>query len=147
MLFYITEPARVIPERAKIYNFIYKPLQEIKDFPAYSGRLYRSIGFKQITSIGVVESIHTRITNLDEIVRLVGKRTIYSRNEIEKMAENPTTVILFFHISHLPSPIGFNELKEIGALSSPPQSIGAINEECYHEIIKRSGIDERFTIH
>ncbi|RZB29151.1 MAG: hypothetical protein AEth_01483 [Candidatus Argoarchaeum ethanivorans] len=108
---------------------------------------YRSDDFKQVTSIGVVESIHTRITDPDEIMRIVGKRTVYSRREIEEMAEKPTTIMLFYHIFHLPNPISYGNLKTIGALSGPPQSISGIEDESYREIIKRSGIDERFTIH
>ena len=108
---------------------------------------YRSKDKSQITSLGVVESIHMRLTNPDEIMRIVGKRTVYSRDEIEKMAKKPTTVLLFYHIGHLPNPISFLVLKEVGALSGPPQSICGIDEKSYREIIRRSGIDERFTVH
>lgn len=80
-------------------------------------------------------------------MRIVGKRTVYSRREIEEMAEKPTTIMLFYHIFHLPNPISYENLKTIGALSGPPQSISGIEDESYREIIKRSGINERFTIH
>ncbi|MEM3574001.1 MAG: PIN domain-containing protein [Nitrososphaeria archaeon] len=108
---------------------------------------YRSKDKSEITSIGVVESIHMRLTDPDGIVKIVGKRTVYSIDEIKNMAKKPTTVILFYHICHLPNPISYHTLKNIGALSGPPQSICEINENSYREIIRRSGIDERFTIH
>lgn len=38
------------------------------------------------------------------------------------------------------------ELPEMGVLSGPPQSISGIDDEKYRKIIKRSGIDERFTV-
>lgn len=108
---------------------------------------YRSKDFRQITSIGVVESIHTKIANPDEIMRIVGKRTVYSKDEIEDLAEKPTMVLLFYHIFHFKNPISLKELKTIEALSGPPQSIVGVSDKSYREIIHRSGIDERFTIH
>ncbi|MDD2666584.1 MAG: PIN domain-containing protein [Methanocellales archaeon] len=108
---------------------------------------YRSKDKSEITSLGVLESIHRRLTDPDKIIKIVGKRTVYSRIEIEELTKKPTTVLLFYHISHLPNPIPFHDLKEIGALFGPPQSICGIDEDKYHEIIRRSGIDERFTIH
>jgi len=108
---------------------------------------YLSGGVSQVTSIGVVESVHSRIKSADEIMRIVGKRTVYSHEDIEQMAEKPTTIILFYHLFHFPTPIQFEELKIIGALTGPPQSICGIDEESYRKIIKRSGINERFTVH
>jgi len=108
---------------------------------------YRSKDKSEITSLGVVESIHMRLTDPDEIMKVVGKRTVYSREEIEEITKKPTTVLLFYHICHLPNPVSYQTLKDVGALSGPPQSICGVNENSYREIIKRSGIDERFTVH
>lgn len=108
---------------------------------------YKSKDKSEITSLGVVESIHMRLTDPDEIMKVVGKRTVYSRNEIEEMTKKPTTVLLFYHICHLPNPISYQTLKDIGALTGPPQSICGIDDNSYREIIRRSSIDERFTVH
>ncbi len=108
---------------------------------------YRSKDRSKITSIGVVESVYTRITDTDEVMRIVGKRTVYSRDEIENITQKPTTVILFYHVFHFENPISLQTLIDIGALSGAPQSIQEIDEKSYKEIMKRSGIDERFTVH
>ncbi len=108
---------------------------------------YVSKDKSKITSIGVVESTHMKLTEPDEIIKLVGKRTVYSMDEIKDKAKKPTTVILFYHISYFRNPLPYQALMEIGALSGPPQSIRVIDENSYREIIRRSGIDERFTIH
>lgn len=108
---------------------------------------YKSGKKSRITSISVVESIYPRLTDPDEIIKVVGKRTVYSREEIKEMTKKPTTVILFYYIFHLPNPISYQTLRNLGALSGPPQSICEIDNDKYRKIIKRSGIDERFTIH
>jgi len=108
---------------------------------------YRSRDKSAITTLGVVESIYLRLTKPEEIMRIVGKRTVYSMNEIRTMTKKPITVLLFYHIWHIPNPISLHNLKEIGVLSGPPQSICEIDEERYLKIIERSGIDGRFIIH
>jgi len=108
---------------------------------------YRSKDRSEITSLGIVESIHKRLADPDKIMKVVGKRTVYSCDEIKRMAKKPTTVLLFYHICHLPNPISYQTLKDIGALSGPPQSICGVNENSYRELIRRSGINERFTVH
>lgn len=108
---------------------------------------YRSRYKSEITSLGVVESVYPSLTNPDEIWKMVIKRTVYSREEIEKIAKKPTTVLLFYHICHLPNPVSYRTLKGIGALSGPPQSICKVDEHSYREIVRESNIDERFIIH
>jgi len=107
---------------------------------------YRSHDQSKVTSLGVVESVYRRIRNTDEIVRLVGKRTVYSKDEIDELIKKPTTVILFLHHFHLKNPLHLTELKEMGILSSAPQSIVEINNEGYNKIKNRGGIDEHFTV-
>ncbi|MBI2831988.1 MAG: hypothetical protein HYX79_07005 [Chloroflexi bacterium] len=102
---------------------------------------------KIITSIGVVETVHHGLQNADEIIKQVGKRTVYSRLEIEEIAKRPTTVILFRHHFHLKTPLRFKQLQAFGLLKGPPQSIVQIADEIYAKIKREGGIDERFTIH
>ena len=52
---------------------------------------------KLLTSIGVVESIDREIVDSDVVLKKVGKRTVYSRKEIEDIVKTATTVILFRH--------------------------------------------------
>ena len=105
---------------------------------------YRTIDRSEITSLGVVEKVLYGLQDKNEIFRNVRKRTVYSMEEIEKMAKKPTLVILFKWHFHLPNPLKLKDLKSIGV--SAPQSIALISDEKYLQIKMRGGIDERFTV-
>lgn len=107
---------------------------------------YRSHDRKEITSLGIIEFVHTRISNPNEIIRLVGKRTVYPKDEIDEFAKKPTTVILFFHHFHLKTPLSLTELKRMNILSGAPQSIVGISDEHYQKIKNMGGIDGRFVV-
>lgn len=106
---------------------------------------YCSKGQSRVTSIGVIESVTTGVQDAEKIIRLVGKRTVYSRDEIEEFAKNPTTVILFLHHFHLKNSLHLDVLKEMGVLTGAPQSIIEIDHDKYLKIKERGGVDERFT--
>jgi rRNA-processing protein FCF1/predicted RNA-binding protein with PUA-like domain len=106
---------------------------------------YRSKDQSRVTSIGVIESVNTKVRDAEKIIRFVGKRTVYSWDEIEEFAKKPTTVILFLHHFHLKNPLHLDKLKEMGVLTSAPQSIIEISDEKYLQIKREGGIDERFT--
>ena len=82
----------------------------------------------------------------DEILRFVGKRTVYTRDEIEANLK-PLMVILFRHHFHLKNPVELAILLGSGVLNGPPQSIMQINDERYNVVKRIGGIDGRFTIH
>ncbi|MCJ7772068.1 MAG: hypothetical protein MUP22_02925 [Desulfobacterales bacterium] len=104
---------------------------------------YRTVD-SEITSVGVVERVLYGLQDKDEIFRNVRKRTVYSMEEIDEMAEKPTLVILFKWHFHLPNPLKLKDLKTIGVFA--PQSIAQITDEKYLQIKMRGGIDERFTV-
>ncbi len=96
--------------------------------------------------MGVVEKAFQSLQDKDEIIRHVGKRTVYSMDEIEEMAKTSTLVVLFTWHFHLPNPLNLKELMEIGVLTGAPQSITQISHEKYLLIKSRGEIDERFTV-
>jgi predicted nucleic acid-binding protein len=106
---------------------------------------YRSEDEKCITSVGVVERVEQELQNKEEIIRLVGKRTVYSIEEIEQLAKKPTTVILFKWHLYLKNPLTLKELINMGALKGAPQTITQISHEQYLMIKTRGLIDERYT--
>ena len=59
---------------------------------------------RKITSLGVIERVYHKVRSPEQIVRLVGKRSVYTRGEIEEMARKPTKVILFRHHFHFENP-------------------------------------------
>ena len=105
---------------------------------------YRSVDIQGITTIGIVERVYANTKDENEIIRFVGKRSVYTASEISEMAQKPTKVIIFrFHF--LLNPISLDILKEEGILRSAPQSIQEISHEKYVILKKIGGIDERFT--
>jgi len=102
---------------------------------------------QKVTSLGTVESAEKEMRNSQEIFRRVGKRTVYSLDEIEEMAKKPTTVILFRQHFHLKKTLSLEELKNMGVLAGSPQSIILITDESYGKIRQKGGIDARFTVH
>lgn len=107
---------------------------------------YRSSDHKEVTSLGVCDDVLFRTTDPDEIQKFVGKRSVFSEQEIKNMAERPTTVIRFSWHFDLPNPLSLEELMEDDVLSWAPQAIQAIGEEEYKYIKDEGGIDERFTL-
>jgi len=104
---------------------------------------YRSGDRQEVTSLGVVERVHVNLRAVEEVSRLVEKRTVYSINEIRDMLEKPTVVFLFTWHFYLPRPISLAELQRMGI--SAPQTLTRVSHARYLEIKRRGGIDEHFT--
>lgn len=106
---------------------------------------YRSEDASAITSLGVVEEVHTGISDTSEILRLVGKRTVYSPEEIAEF-KKPLIIVLFRHISHLPNPLTIAALRTRGLLKRAPMTINNIPDENYRIIKDLGGINGRYTV-
>lgn len=107
---------------------------------------YRSKDEHAITSLGVVEKVFLKCQDKNDIIKYVGKRTVYTIDEIAKKAEKPTLVILFTWHFHLAKQLNFSKLKEMGILKGPTQSITQISNNNYLIIKNNGGINERFTV-
>lgn len=107
---------------------------------------YRSRDLQKITTLGVVENAYFGIEDSDEILKLVGVRSVYSIEEIKQMAQTPTSVMVFLWHCRLHTPLNLNELKRCKILKAAPQTIMQISHEKYLNLKTASGIDERFTI-
>jgi len=107
---------------------------------------YRSHDQMAITSIGIVdkEPIHT--TEPEEVVGIVGQRSVYMYDEIKDMAHRPILVILFRHHLNFPNPLNLKYLNQHNIIKSAPQSIMEINHNQYLAIKKGGKLDERFTV-
>jgi hypothetical protein len=109
---------------------------------------YRSDDLQAITSIEVVEAVHTGLTNSDQILKLTGKRTVFSREDIESLVkEGPISVFLFRHHLHLERPLTLKELVGANVLKAQPRSATEIYEDGYSKIKKMGGINEHLTLH
>lgn len=100
-----------------------------------------------ISSLGVIEEVHQGIQDSNEIFRYVGKRTVYSKDELENISCKPTTVILFQHHFYLEKPLSLSKLIDLKVLTAAPQTITEIDHERYLKIKKGGGVDERFTVY
>ena len=95
---------------------------------------YRSHDVKSVTSIGVIE-LAFRTDDPIEIIRAVGNRTVYTHEEIQRMASGGCLVIIFRHVENLNKPVSASALREFGVAGNI-QSIRKLSEEVYRKIIK-----------
>ncbi|MBZ2165216.1 PIN domain-containing protein [Methanobacterium spitsbergense] len=104
---------------------------------------YRSHDVKELTTIGVVEKVFID-KNKEDIIKIVGKRTVYTNKEIEEISKKRTFVILFIMVFHLPKSIKLEELKKANVLKAAPQSIINVTDK-YITIKELGDINGRFT--
>lgn len=99
---------------------------------------YRTKDEMALTSIGVVEDF---IASQDAaaIASLVSRRTVYSREDIEKMAAKPTKVILFRLLEHLPQQVSYLQLERDCGVAGPIQSIRKIQHDQFTRILTAAG--------
>jgi hypothetical protein len=107
---------------------------------------YRSHDQMAISSIGIVDQKPIRTGDIDELKRTVGKRSVYSEDQLREKAEKSVFVIRFKHHFYLPHPMGLDELLQNKILNGPPQSTTEINHEQYLSLKTGGKLDERFTV-
>ena len=95
---------------------------------------------QSITSVGVVEAVH-QAESLDDLVRLTGKRSVYSEAKLaafEATAQRPVKVIDFLLVGHIEPAIKLNDLKRTGVFrGAPPQSISRLADERFEPVRSR----------
>lgn len=106
---------------------------------------YRSRDKHAITSLGVVDQFYPNISP-EEIMRIIGKRSVYSKDEIERLTKKQS-IILFRHHFHLKNKILLETMLKASILKGAPQSPMQIDQAAYEWIMKEGGIDESFTVH
>lgn len=90
---------------------------------------YRSHDRKAATIVGVAETMLAS-TDPDAIARFVGRRTVYTYEQIRSMAAQGRVLALLFRQSRILQPDWpLDLLKRSGILRGPPQSITAIPKE------------------
>lgn len=95
---------------------------------------YRTGDEKAITSIGIVEFFDSS-QDAEKIASIVGRRTVYSFEQIKALAKKDTRVILFRLIKHLSKTIAYGQLKREGIVSGPIQSITKASDESFAKIV------------
>jgi Acetyltransferase (GNAT) family len=97
----------------------------------YQSKTREFAASQAITSIGIVEAVHST-SDLDELIRLTAKRSVYSELELREIlreSDAPVKVIDFLLTGHFDNPINLNELRDLGVLKRAPQSICRLSTE------------------
>ena len=96
---------------------------------------YQSATAKSVECFGFVESVD-RLSDPDEIIPLVSKRTVYSEAEIREMAGGgPLLVILFRLVRRFESPVSMDRLRACGVAGNI-QSIRELPAEAYDGLFR-----------
>jgi hypothetical protein len=92
------------------------------------------------TSIGIVEAVNSACS-LDDLVRLTGKRSVYSEAQLasfDATPGRPVKVIDFLLVGHLDPPMKLDELEAEGVFSAhPPQSICQVSPDRFKAVRRR----------
>jgi hypothetical protein len=151
-----SEKAFLVPTKENFYNRLF-PETEIKGFDLFADKepcsnairkayicnsnsrliepgnilfFYRTHSDKKIECCGIVEqTLHS--SKVDEILPLVGKRSVFSKFEIENFCTKGRDcfLILFRQVENLKNPCNLDELKERDFIKGYPQTITMISNE------------------
>lgn len=89
---------------------------------------YKS-GEQTVAAVGIVEDVGV-LSSAEDIVRAAGKRTVFSRREIEDQAAGGEVLMLGFRfVASVSRPVRYAHLLEQGILAGPPQSIVRVRDE------------------
>jgi len=99
---------------------------------------YRSEDEQAVTSLGVVDQFAV-LSDAASIAAMVSRRTVYSIEEINRMATRPTKVILFRLVRHFPVPASLKRLLDDGVVAGNIQSITKISDEAFSRVLAATG--------
>lgn len=91
---------------------------------------YRSQDEKSVTTVGIVEETFL-VKDFSTMIRLIGKRSVYSLEEIRGMLAKETMVIEFRFVKHLRTKMNYQEMIDADILKGPPISITKLTDEGY----------------
>lgn len=103
---------------------------------------------KSLICIGVVDDVFraNEINNLETLVKIVKRRTVYQKDFLERAFKNGSLVILFKYFFDLPRNITLGESQKNGILNGPPQSIQRMSKENFKKLVDISGIKGQIEI-
>ena len=89
---------------------------------------------KGISDVGVVESFHKDVNDLNNLLKIVSKRSVFTLEELKEYAKEGASVILFIHSKRYEKKLSYEDLVKLGVINGPVQSIQSINHENYLKI-------------
>ncbi len=101
----------------------------------------------EIHPIGVVDSFAI-LSDLDEIQRMVSKRTVFSEKNLNEMFEKNgrLTILLFRLLYYLKKPIPYQTLRKLNSTKSNLVNITKLSDEDYTLLKEKGYFDERYLI-
>jgi predicted GNAT family N-acyltransferase len=108
---------------------------------------YSSRTNQVIEPVGILESIQT-VTNFDELLKLVNKKTVFSSDKLENMLneKGQLHVIIFRLVTYLKNNINLTKIKEVESFKNKLQTITQLKEVDYTKLKNEKYFDERYII-
>jgi len=110
---------------------------------------YKSV----VTTLGVVERIHTSIKNRQHFVSLCRKRSVFSDQELRRQWDyspsNRPFIVSFLYSYSFPKRTNLKRLIELGVIQdvfSAPRGFEEISDDSFEKIIKETGSDETIIV-
>jgi len=107
---------------------------------------YRAADQSAITSLGIVESTYSPLLTADNVLRVAGKRIVYSDQEIGKIVSKRVLSILFRWHFHLGKPVTLGDLISEEYLKQAPQWITEISPNAGEYILEEGNVEHPFII-
>ncbi len=114
-----------------------------------TGGYYKSV----ITTLGIVESVHSPINSEEEFVGLCRKRSVFSEKELKGMWEdspyNRPFVVNFLYAYSFPKRINLKSLIDLGIIrdvDSAPRGFEQMSSESFEKIIKETDSNESIIV-
>lgn len=111
---------------------VYLSHSKIKELPMGSLIFfYRSSPEQYIQTFGIIEKAR-RLTDMERLAVAIGKRSVYTREQVAEMVKKEVLVIDFRLIDHYGAPISLETLVEQNIFNArPPQSIMQLDHNKY----------------
>ena len=107
---------------------------------------YLSHTERSLTAVGIVEEVYRDVDKPDRIMKYIGKRTVYERWDIERLAGRGALILLFrWHFALQPF-LRYEDLVKHGIVLQAPQTIMEIPHDKYLRIKEMGGIAEEYTV-
>jgi len=115
-----------------------------------TGGYYKSV----VTTLGIVEGIHTSIEDRHHFVSLCRKRSVFSDEELRRQwdfapSTNRPFIVNFLYSYSFPKRINLKRLIELGVIRdifSAPRGFEEISVHSFEKIIKETGSDETIIV-
>jgi len=117
---------------------------------------YRTGGYYKgvVTTLGIVEGIHTSIKDQQHFISLCRKRSVFSDDELKKQWEyappiNRPFIVNFLYSYSFPKRINLERLIKLGVIQdvySVPRGFEEISDDSFEKIIKETGSDETIAV-